>query len=86
MTVLEKLVADVKAVREKGDASKNLRLRFRDGEIDLVITYKYMDELPTPRQRTAPVNGRTLKLLEEMLSDADTLMANQFELYDLDES
>ena len=86
MTVLEKLVADVKAVREKGDASKNLRLRFRDGEIDLVITYKYMDELPTPRQRTAPVNGRTVKLLEEMLSDADTLMANQFELYDLDES
>mgnify|MGYP001192176334 CR=1 FL=1 len=85
LKVLQQLVTDINSVRVKGDRSKGFRLRFRDGQIDLLITYTYAKEMPTPRQRTAPVNGRTVKLLEEMLSDAEMLLENEFSLYDIEE-
>ena len=85
LKVLNQLVADLKSVRIKGDRSKKFRLRFRDGQIDLVITYTYAKEMPTPRQHTAPVTARTVKLLEEMLTDAEMLLENEFTLYDIEE-
>lgn len=85
LKILQSIVDDINSVRLNSMSSKNFRLRFRDGEIDLVVTYKYSQELPTPRQRTAPVNVRTIRLFEEMLSDAETLLANQVTLYDLEE-
>ena len=75
--VLKELNEDLKNVRKRSDNFKSYRLRFRDGEFDLVVTYKHTKEMQTPRQRTAPVNSRVIKLLEEMQSDVETLLDSE---------
>ena len=75
--VLTELLSDLKHVRSKRDRFKRTRLRFRDGEIDLVVTYKHSNQMNAPRQRTAPVNMRVVKLFEEIQSDTETLLDSE---------
>lgn len=76
LSALQDVVNDVRQIR-KGQADKNLRLRFRQGEFDLVVTYRFEGDQSMQNQRTAPLNPRTYKMLEEMLQDAETILANQ---------
>jgi len=65
LEVLRLIANDIKRAKENGGKDKDLRLRFRDGQLDLVITYKYYSEdRKATRQRTAPVSERTIKLLD----------------------
>ena len=75
--VLSELIGDLKSVRQRRDKYKETRLRFRDGEIDLVVTYKHSNQIKAPRQRTTPVNSRILKLFEEIHSDTETLLDSE---------
>lgn len=76
ITALKAITEDIKLVRKNSTAnSKELRLRFRSGQIDLVVTYSYAKQGAEPGQRTAPLNSRTFKLLEEMLGDAEVVAA-----------
>ncbi len=76
LKALRDLVNDIAQIR-KGKSEKNLRLRLRQGEIDLVVTYKLEHNPSIEAQRTAPVTARTYKLLKEMLADAQTILADQ---------
>lgn len=75
--VLNELLNDLKSVRSRPDKYKETRLRFRDGEIDLVVTYKHSHQVKAPRQRTTPVNSRILNLFQEIYSDAETLLDSE---------
>ncbi len=76
LNALQEVINDIGLIR-KGKSDKKLRLRFRQGEFDLVVTYQFERNQSTQNQRTAPVTPRTYKMLEEMLVDAETIVANQ---------
>lgn len=76
LNALQDVINDIGQIR-KGKADKKLRLRFRQGEFDLVVTYQFERGQSAQNQRTAPVTPRTYKMLEEMLLDAETILANQ---------
>lgn len=83
--VLTELVEDIKSVRKRRDKFKKMKLRFRDGEIDLVVTYKHSNQMHAPRQRTAPLNSRVLKLFEELQSDTEALLDSELSPSDIDD-
>lgn len=73
LSALQELIEDIDQIR-KGKTSKGLKLRFRHGEFDLVVTYRYEQNDSMQHQRTAPVNSRTYKMLKEMLADAEVAL------------
>ncbi len=75
LSALHDLIDDIGQI--KGKAEKNLRLRFRQGEFDLLVTYKFDADQTMQNQRTAPLTPNTYKMLEEMLADAETILANE---------
>jgi len=76
LKALRDVIDDIDQIR-RGKADKNLRLRFRQGEFDLVATYRFELEQSMPSQRTAQVTPRTYKMLKEMLVDAETILDNE---------
>lgn len=79
---LRELVADMQSVTTSKSKNKEYRLRFRDGAVDLLVTYNYDAATNVPRQRSAPLNSRTYKLFQEMLEDVEVLLQNTVETTD----
>ncbi len=76
LSALKEIVDDIRRIR-KSKNEKQMRLRIRQGEFDLVVTYHFTSDQSMKNQRTAPLTSRNYKLLEEMLADAKTLIPNE---------
>lgn len=77
LQALKGITNDIKSIRNNG-GTKELRLRFRSGQIDLVTTYTFQKAGTEPGQRTAPLNARTFRLLEEMCGDCEVFASTSF--------
>lgn len=77
LLILQEIVKDIRAIKQK-HPQKSYKIRFRQGEIDLVVTYQYAQDEAMPHQRSIPLTSKIVSMFEEMYVDAQTIVDDTF--------